>query len=190
MPSNYNPGCDEQVELLVDRVKDGDREAFVRIVAAYQQKVFVLAYSLLRDREDALDLVQEVFMRVYEKIGSYRSGENFQAWLMRIARNLGIDFLRRRKKSDSLSDINLDRADLAAEISDPVSYQTNELIHKALLSIPEKQRLVFILHHFEGLKYEEIARRLGIAGGTVKSLHFKAVQKLKKRLGPALGGGK
>jgi len=86
-----------QVEFLVDRVKKGDREALMKIVAAYQQKVFILAYSMVRDREDALDLVQEVFLRLYEKIQSYRAGESFQAWLMQIARNLSIDFLRRSK---------------------------------------------------------------------------------------------
>ncbi|NPV82796.1 MAG: sigma-70 family RNA polymerase sigma factor [Candidatus Aminicenantes bacterium] len=179
-----------QVEFLVDRVKNGDREAFMKLVAAYQQKVFILAYSMVRDREDALDLVQEVFLRLYEKIQSYRAGESFQAWLMQIARNLSIDFLRRKKtrKKDSLDGLDLDRADLATEPEDPDRFQTGELIHRAVQALPEKQRLVFILHHFDDLKYEEIADRLGIAVGTVKSLHFKAIQNLRKTLAPSLGG--
>lgn len=183
---------DPQVEFLVDRIKNGDREAFMKLVAAYQQKVFILAYSMVRDREDALDLVQEVFLRLYEKIQSYRAGESFQAWLMQIARNLSIDFLRRRKtrKNDSLDGLDLDRADLATECEDPGRFQTGELIHRAVLALPEKQRLVFILHHFDELKYEEIADRLGIALGTVKSLHFKAVQNLRKTLAPSLGGAR
>lgn len=182
--------ADTQVEFLVDRIKKGDREAFMRLVAAYQQKVFILAYSMVRDREDALDLVQEVFLRLYEKIQSYRAGESFQAWLMQIARNLSIDFLRRQKtrKKDSLEALDLDRADLATDREDPDRFQTGELIHRAVLALPEKQRLVFILHHFDELKYEEIADRLGIALGTVKSLHFKAVQNLRKTLAPSLGG--
>ncbi len=181
-----------QVEHLVDRIKNGDREAFMKIVAAYQQKIFVLAYSLVRNREDALDLVQEVFLRLYEKVQSYRPGESFQAWLMQIARNLSIDFLRRSKirKKDSLDGLDLDRADLAADREDPDRFQTGELIRRAVLALPEKQRLVFILHHFDELKYEEIAERLGIAQGTVKSLHFKAIQKLRKALSPSLGGAR
>lgn len=181
-----------QVEHLVDRIKNGDREAFMKIVAAYQQKIFVLAYSLVRNREDALDLVQEVFLRLYEKVQSYRPGESFQAWLMQIARNLSIDFLRRSKtrKRDSLDGLDLDRADLAADREDPDRFQTGELIRRAVLALPEKQRLVFILHHFDELKYEEIAERLGIALGTVKSLHFKAIQNLRKALSPSLGGAR
>lgn len=181
-----------QVEHLVDRIKNGDREAFMKIVAAYQQKIFVLAYSLVRNREDALDLVQEVFLRLYEKVQSYRPGESFQAWLMQIARNLSIDFLRRSKtrKRDSLDGLDLDRAVQAADREDPDRFQTGELIRRAVLALPEKQRLVFILHHFDELKYEEIAERLGIALGTVKSLHFKAIQNLRKALSPSLGGAR
>lgn len=184
--------AETQVEFLVDRIKNGDREAFMKLVAAYQQKVFILAYSMVRDREDALDLVQEVFLRLYEKIHSYRAGESFQAWLMQIARNLSIDFLRRKKtrKKDSLNGLDLDRADLATDREDPDRFQTGELIHRAVLALPEKQRLVFILHHFNELKYEEISDRLGIAVGTVKSLHFKAIQNLRKILAPSLGGAR
>ncbi|MCR4397054.1 MAG: sigma-70 family RNA polymerase sigma factor [Candidatus Saccharicenans sp.] len=180
------------VEFLVERVKQGDREAFMKLVACYQQKVFVLAYSLVRNREDALDLVQEVFLRLYEKIHSYRAGENFQAWLMKIARNLSLDFLRRMKsrKKESLDNLDLDRADLASAEADPSCFQSGEMIQKAVGALPEKQRLVFILHHFDDLKYGEIARRLGIAQGTVKSLHFKAIQNLRKILAPQLGGGR
>ncbi|MCX8159650.1 MAG: sigma-70 family RNA polymerase sigma factor [Candidatus Saccharicenans sp.] len=179
-----------QVEYLVDRIKNGDREAFMKIVAAYQQKVFILAYSMVRDREDALDLVQEVFLRLYEKIQSYRAGESFQAWLMQIARNLSIDFLRRNKtrKKSSLDGLNLDRADLAVGREDPDRFQTRELVYRAVQALPEKQRLVFVLHHYDELKYEEIADRLGIALGTVKSLHFKAINKLRKTLSPSLRG--
>ncbi|HAR36826.1 MAG TPA: RNA polymerase subunit sigma-24 [Acidobacteria bacterium] len=188
-----NGRADEtQVEFLVDRVKQGDREAFMKLVACYQQKVFILAYSLVRNREDALDLVQEVFLRLYEKIHSYRAGENFQAWLMQIARNLSLDFLRRMKsrKKESLDSLDLDRADLAAAEADPSCFQSAEIIQKAVRALPEKQRLVFILHHFDDLKYGEIAGRLGIAEGTVKSLHFKAIQNLRKILTPQLGGGR
>ncbi len=190
MEQRNERAVDPQIEFLVDRVKNGDREAFMKIVAAYQQKIFVLAYSMVRDREDALDLVQEVFIRLYEKIRSYRAGENFQAWLLQIARNLSIDFLRRNKarRKDSLDGLDLDRADLAAEQEDQDRFQTREFIHRAVLALPEKQRLVFILHHFDELKYEEIAERLGIALGTVKSLHFKAIRNLRKTLAPGLGG--
>jgi RNA polymerase sigma-70 factor (ECF subfamily) len=179
-----------QVELLVDRVKNGDKEAFMGIVSGYQQKVFVLAYSMVRDREDALDLVQETFMRLYEKIQSYRSGGNFQAWLMQIVRNLTIDFLRKNKSrnQNNHDSLEVERAKLTSNQDNPDHFNPKEMIHKAVLALPEKQRLVFIMHHFDDLKYQEIATQLQIAEGTVKSLHFKAVQKLRKLLAPQLGG--
>jgi RNA polymerase sigma-70 factor (ECF subfamily) len=163
----------------------------MRIVSAYQQKVFVLTYSMVRDREDALDLVQETFMRLYEKIQSYRSGGNFQAWLMQIARNLSIDFLRKNKsrRQNSLDSLDMERTELPSNQEDQARFNPGDMIHKAVLALPEKQRLVFIMHHFDDLKYQEIAGRLRIAEGTVKSLHFKAVQKLRKLLAPQLGGG-
>jgi len=96
--------CQSSPEFLARRIKEGDKEAFMKLVGLYQQKVFVLAYSMVREREDALDLVQETFLRLYEKINSYRPGENFSAWLMKIARNICIDFIRRQKarKKESL----------------------------------------------------------------------------------------
>ncbi|MGB9893227.1 MAG: RNA polymerase sigma factor [Candidatus Saccharicenans sp.] len=181
---------EHQVEFLVEQVKKGDKEAFMRIVATYQQKIFVLAYSHVRNREDALDLVQETFLRLYEKIQTYRAGENFEAWLMRIVRNLSIDFLRRQKsrKKDSLNSLNLEKMEILSNREDPARFNPGEMIYRAVSTLPEKQRLVFILHHFDDLRYEEIAERLQIAEGTVKSLHFKAIQKLRKILAPQLGG--
>ncbi|MBC7361545.1 MAG: RNA polymerase sigma factor [Candidatus Aminicenantes bacterium] len=186
-------GCisEIEVEFLVERIKQGDKEAFMKIVEGYQQKVFILAYSMVRNREDALDLVQETFMRLYEKIQTYRPKENFTAWLMQIARNLSIDFLRRQKsrKKDNLDVLELGRVDLPSPSDDPAKFNPKEMIHKAVARLPEKQKLVFILHHYDELKYEEIAERLQISVGTVKSLHFKAIQKLRKILAPQLGGG-
>jgi RNA polymerase sigma-70 factor (ECF subfamily) len=178
-------------EFLVERIKQGDKEAFMRIVSSYQQRVFVLAYSMVREREDALDLVQETFMRIYEKIHTYRPGANFNAWLMQVARNISIDFLRRQKsrRKDSLDSLDAGRVDLQSRETDPSRFNPGDMIQKAVARLPEKQKLVFILHHYEELKYEEIARRLRISVGTVKSLHFKAIQKLRKALAPQLGGG-
>ncbi|MDW3228871.1 MAG: sigma-70 family RNA polymerase sigma factor, partial [Acidobacteriota bacterium] len=80
------------------------------------------------------------------------------------------------------------RTELSSNQDNPDRFNPKEMIHKAVLALPEKQRLVFIMHHFDDLKYQEIARQLQIAEGTVKSLHFKAVQKLRKLLAPQLGG--
>ncbi|MDD8020485.1 MAG: RNA polymerase sigma factor [Acidobacteriota bacterium] len=177
-------------EFLVSRVKEGDREAFMKLVGLYQQKIFVLTYSMVREREDALDLVQETFLRLYEKINTYRPGENFSAWLMKIARNICIDFIRKQKarRKESLDSLSPDRIDLADSGQDPARFNPGEIIQKAVSRLPAKQQAVFVLHHYQDLKYEEIAGELKISAGTVKSLHYKAVRKLRKMLARQLGG--
>jgi len=190
MEQKYDQLDEHDIEFLVDKIKQGDKEAFMKVVNLYQKKIFALTYSMVREREDALDLVQEAFLRLYEKIYSYRKGENFNAWLMQIVRNLSIDFLRRKKsrKSDSLESLDIEREDLSAPNENPGKFSPREMIYQAAAELPERQRLVFIFHHFEDLKYEEIATRLNISIGTVKSLHFKAIKKMRRILAPQLGG--
>jgi RNA polymerase sigma-70 factor (ECF subfamily) len=190
MEQKYDQLDEHDIEFLVDKIKQGDKEAFMKVVNLYQKKIFALTYSMVREREDALDLVQEAFLRLYEKIYSYRKGENFNAWLMQIVRNLSIDFLRRKKsrKSDSLESLDIEREDLSSPNENPGKFSPREMIYQAAAELPERQRLVFIFHHFEDLKYEEIATRLNISIGTVKSLHFKAIKKMRRILAPQLGG--
>jgi RNA polymerase sigma-70 factor (ECF subfamily) len=191
MSQSHENYREAQVEFLLEQAKKGEKEAFMEIVARYQQKIFILAYSMTRNREDSLDLVQETFMRLFEKLNFYRAGESFEAWLLQISKNLCVDFLRKQKSRRKGNTISLEEtgAELPSEKEDPARFNPGEMIQKAVLSLPEKQRLVFILHHFDGLKYEEIAERLKIASGTVKSLHFKAIQKVRAILAPQLGGG-
>ena len=82
----------EDVYTLVDKIKEGDREAFMTLTRLYQKKVFLLAYSFFRNKEDALDIVQETFLRLYEKVRMFQRGKNFQNWLLQIAKNLCVDF--------------------------------------------------------------------------------------------------
>src|SRR4030066_635213 len=86
-----------EIGALLKRIRDGDREAFMTISRLYQQKVFVMAYSILRDREDALDAVQETFLRLYQKAGLYKPGNSFQGWLLQMAKNISIDTYRKHQ---------------------------------------------------------------------------------------------
>src|SRR5512137_1028294 len=105
------------ITALLERVKGGDREAFMTVTRLYQQKVFVMAYSILRDREDALDAVQETFFRLYQKAGLFRPGNSFQGWLLQMAKNISIDSYRRRrrKKQDFETARPLDEISVAVE---------------------------------------------------------------------------
>jgi RNA polymerase sigma-70 factor (ECF subfamily) len=185
------PTPHEDIQILLQKAAGGDRQAFKSIVVLYQQKVFLLAFSILRNREDALDVVQETFMRLYQKLDRYEKGRNFQAWLLQIAKNLSIDFYRKHhaRRRDLESERRVEELPLAAEDhrSNPESSELRHLLYRNLEQLAERQRLIFVMKHFNGLEYREIAQVLGISVGTVKSLHFKAVRNLKNRLSPQLG---
>jgi RNA polymerase sigma-70 factor (ECF subfamily) len=184
-------GTEPDISVLMARVKEGDKNAFQDITRRYQQKIFVLAYSFFRDREDALDIVQETFLRLYEKAGLFRQGEDFQAWLLQIARNRCIDSYRRNRnrRNDRAADLRLE--DLPSQAGDSADGERRAdlraLFRSVLDKLAEKQRAVFVMKHYNDMPYLEIARTLGIALGTVKSLHFKAVRNLRKHLGPHMG---
>jgi RNA polymerase sigma-70 factor (ECF subfamily) len=181
----------EDIRILLEKAGEGDRNAFRDIVSLYQQKVFLLAFSILRNREDALDVVQETFMRLYQKLDSYEKGRNFQAWLLQIAKNLSIDYYRKHlgKRREMETEKRVEELQLAADDSrsNPESSELRTVISRSLERLGERQRLIFLMKHFNGLEYKEIADVLGISVGTVKSLHFKAVRNLKNWLSPQLG---
>ena len=181
----------ENITTLLEKAGEGDRQAFKDIVSLHQQKVFLLAFSILRNREDALDVVQETFMRLYQKLDAYESGRNFQAWLLQIAKNLSIDYYRKHhgRRRDMETDQRIEDLPLAAADyrSNPESSELSRVLARNLERLAERQRLIFVMKHFNGLEYREIAQVLGISVGTVKSLHFKAVRNLKNWLSPQLG---
>ncbi|OGD23457.1 MAG: hypothetical protein A2Y69_02040 [Candidatus Aminicenantes bacterium RBG_13_59_9] len=181
----------EDITALLEKAGEGDRQAFKDIVLLHQQKVFLLSYSILKNREDALDVVQETFMRLYQKLDAYEKGRNFKAWLLQIAKNLSIDYYRkhRGRRRDMETDQRIEDLPLAAADyrSNPESSELSRVLARNLERLGERQRLIFVMKHFNGLEYREIAQVLGISVGTVKSLHFKAVRNLKNWLSPQLG---
>lgn len=181
---------DEDICYLLEKAGAGDREAFKTVIRLYQQKVFLLAYSFLRNREDAMDIVQETFLRLYQKLGSYEKDRNFQAWLLQIAKNLCIDHYRKNAKSREMeSEKSVEELNVAAgdDPSGTMSAELREIFSRCLDKLGERQRAVFVLKHYNGLQYSEIAQVLDISIGTVKSLHFKAVRRMRDLLGPQLG---
>jgi RNA polymerase sigma-70 factor (ECF subfamily) len=184
-------GEHDDIHFLVERIKEGDREAFMTVTALYQKKVFLLAFSFFRNREDALDIVQETFLRLYEKVKLYKTGQNFQNWLLQIAKNLCIDYYRKHysRSNEYERDKPIEEMNLAARNeNDPlVESELNGVFSACLKKLSEKQRMIFAMSHFNQLKYSEIAQILGISLGTVKSLHFKAVQNLRGLVAPYLG---
>jgi RNA polymerase sigma-70 factor (ECF subfamily) len=151
-----------------------------------------MAYSILRDREDALDAVQETFLRLYQKAGLFKPGRSFQGWLLQMAKNISIDHYRkhRKRRQEWETDRPLEEIPVAAapvrEGDSPAS-DLRQAFARSVEALAERQKLVFVMRHYNELQFNEISETLKISIGTAKSLHFKAVQNLRKRLAPVLG---
>lgn len=153
----------------------------------YQSRVFGMAFHYVRNREEALDLAQETFVRVYEKISGFSGHATFTSWLLLIARNLCIDHLRRRKARPPASDVPADE-DLALASDAPgpeaegIRSDREKLLYRALGKISEINREMIVLKDIQGLKLEEIATMLGLPLGTVKSRSARARMELARTL--------
>jgi len=181
----------EDINTLIEKIKEGDREAFMTVTRLYQKKVFLLAFSFFHNKEDAMDIVQETFLRFYQKVKMFHSGRNFQSWLLQIAKNLCIDYYRKNYSKSQEWDRKkpIEEMNLPAQ-SEHDPYRSSDLkriFSTCIKKLAEKQRMIFVMKHYNQLKYREIAQVLDISLGTAKSLHFKAVQNLRGLMTPYLG---
>lgn len=172
-------------EQLVFRIKDGDKTAFEEIYWRYKDRVIGIVYGIVRNRDDACELAQEVFVRVYQHIDKYQQGTNFSTWIFRIANNLAIDKYRRKRTAAETEFDNEFQANYVGDgggIMPPIGLnpekacecaELREKISAALDTLSEKQRAALTLCDIEGLSYKEIADILNIQIGTVMSrLHY------------------
>lgn len=180
----------DEISALIERIKLGDREAFMCVTKTYQQKVYQVAFAFFRNHEDALDIVQEAFLRVFQKIELFKAGRNFQNWLLQITRNLCIDTYRRKKKNsvDNMAPLNVDNLHLADESSHHFGKNSDikQIFTQCLEQLSERQRAIFVMKHVNQMKYSEIAQILNVAVGTVKSLNHKAIQNMRGLMSPYL----
>ena len=178
---------------LVVRIQGGDREAFAELVRLFQKKIFAVAYGFFHDRDDALEIVQETFMRVYEKIGSYRPDHSLQSWIYRLTRNLCVDYYRKYTKKrklehgfDSIPARQLASADDCQAAYE--SRQTDEAIERAVGTLSWRQKEVFFLKYRQGMKLRQVAEIMAISLGTVKALHHRALKRIRREVAPEPGG--
>ena len=177
---------------LVERCRGNDDAAFSEVVARYKTKIYNYLYRMTGSAEDAEDLTQEVFVRMYTSIDSFRGQSSLNTWLFRIAGNLCIDRFRRTKNRPAAYSLDapVGDAEMAPEIPD-TTYEPHRLlenvemaeqIQTALSKLPDKLRATLLLHDIEGLPYEEIAQIAGCPLGTVKSRLFNARMQLRQHL--------
>lgn len=173
---------------LVERCRQGDDLAWEALVRRWQGRVYGLAWHYLGNAEDARDAGQEAFVRVYRQLGSF-DGDRFQAWLLRITRNLCLDQLRRRKTRPPLEELRAADEDNAAPTDAAPSPEQawlsgarRRVVHEALRRLNSPNREVILLKDIQGLKLGEIAGMLGLPVGTVKSRAHRARLELARHV--------
>lgn len=159
-------------------------EAFNLLLQKYQQKIYWHVRRLVINHDDADDLVQEVFIKVWKNLANFRSDSQLYTWLYRIATNESITFLNRKKLKNNVSmdEVGYDLADSLEGSTYFDGDKAQMKLQKALLTLPEKQRLVFNMKYFDDLKYEEISAILGTSVGGLKASFHLAVKKIEHYL--------
>jgi RNA polymerase sigma-70 factor (ECF subfamily) len=188
-----------QVDSFIRAAQNGDHGAFEQLVRTYDQSVLRLAMNLLRSPEDARDVYQEAFLRVYRNLHTFRFDCSFHTWLYRIVTNICLDQLRKRKvrKEDSAvvetADGPVDRMDSfeegAAQANPERSMWNQQLrnrIEGALQDLTPRERMVFELRHYQGLRLRNIGEMLGTTEEAAKNCLFRATQKMRSELGDFL----
>jgi RNA polymerase sigma-70 factor (ECF subfamily) len=181
---------------LIRAAQQGDQDAFERLVRNYDQSVLRLAYNLLRSQEDAHDVYQEAFLRVYKNLDQFRFDCSFHTWLYRIVTNLCLDILRKRKvrKEESTvvetSEGVVDRMAIVPEEraeNDPqrrlFSSQLKKRIDEVLAGLTPRERMVFEMRHYEGMRLRAIGEVLGTSEEAAKNCLFRVTQKMRVALG-------
>lgn len=157
-------------------------ESFAKLVERYQNRMFNYAYRMTGSREDAQDLAQETFIRVYTHLESFRTEERFSPWIYRIATNLCLNHIKRRKRAATA----LPRLFFPEELESPEGHleetEERQVLQGAILKLPDHYRAVILLRHVEELSYDEIAHALGMPLGTVKTRLFRARELLQDHL--------
>lgn len=177
-------------QRAIDAVKRGDPSAYDYLVSKYMKRVVSIAWGIVRNAHDAEDLAQEAFVKAYQSIGRFKSGQSFGPWIYRIVTNLALDVVKHRKRfrHEELRDVEpagrRDDADLPAR-----SGELSVRIDDAIESLPEMQRVVARLYLVEEFGHAEIAEMTGLSEGTVRSHLSLARGKLKERLSDLHGEG-
>lgn len=180
---------------LIRKIKGGDIASFEQFFNEYQKRVYNLAYRMIGNEQDAADITQEVFVRVYGSLNRLNNEETFFAWLRTIMVNLCRDYFRkaaRTIKADSLDEkVTVDGSEVEYQVEGKSSNpgkllerkELQEAVQRAINSLSEEQRMAVVLHHIEGMDVKDISEKLNIPEGTVKSRLARARDELKRKLG-------
>jgi RNA polymerase sigma-70 factor (ECF subfamily) len=181
--------------VLVEHARAGSAAAFETLMRRHERRAYAIALGLVKDENDAREVVQEAFLRVHRGLPQFQGTATFFTWLYRIVTNLSIDLMRRpqRHETDSLDQLQVELlADLVGRghlDADPLEAlwrkEVVERVAKCVSALPPYHRGVIVMREIDGLSYEEMARTMGVSKGTIMSRLFHARQKLQRSLAHA-----
>lgn len=185
----------EEDRVLIEAAREGDRSAFRKLVERHQRRAYTIAVNLVRDENDAREIVQEAFLRVHRGLPSFQGGSSFFTWLYRIVTNLAIDMVRKPGRSigefeetappDSSQDSDspfLSHMDGANPLETLHRNELSKKLAEALEALPPYHRGVILMREVDGMSYDEMAQVMGVSKGTIMSRLFHARQKLQRAL--------
>ncbi|SDZ37620.1 RNA polymerase sigma-70 factor, ECF subfamily [Evansella caseinilytica] len=183
---------DAVVKKIINEVKRGDQQAFAELVELYKDKVYQVAYRMLGNVHEAQDIAQEAFLRAYTNLESFDMNRKFSTWLFRIATNLAIDRIRKKKPDFHLEDQVAGTEDLtyysqfASDEELPedkvVKLEMQEWVQNEIMMLPPKYRSAIVLKYMEDLSLKEISNILNLPVATVKTRIHRGREALRKRL--------
>lgn len=190
MTTSNEPGDAGRAERdLVERCRRGDHAAFEELYRRHAPRLYNLAYRMMGSAADAEDLLQEVFLLAYRKLGSFRGDSAIGTWLYRLAVNHGLDVLRRRASGPGERSESIDAPDAAplAAPAPPLGCVARIDLERAIAALPPACRAAFLLHDVEGFGHQEVAALLGVTEGTSKSQVHRARRRIRAFLAQRAG---
>jgi RNA polymerase sigma-70 factor, ECF subfamily len=175
MPADQPAASPDAVETLIQRCLQGDQHAWDLIVRQYWRKVFNVAYKFVGKHDEAEDLTQDIFLKIFRSLDTFDRRANFQTWLISVSRNLCIDHYRSVRKERETIDRGVDASELSPAAPEPGPIAALEqrdrvvLLRQAMAALPETLRTAVMLRDIQELSYQEIADKLRLPEGTVKS---------------------
>lgn len=170
--------------LIIAKFADENtrEEAFRELIKKYQQKIYWHVRRMVISHDDADDVVQDIFIKVWRNLAKFREDSQLYTWLYRIATNECITFLNKKKQKQNISLDDENSAYLSESLADGAYFSGDKAqmkLQQALLTLPDKQRLVFNMKYFEDLKYDEISAIVGTSVGALKASYHLAVKKIE-----------
>ena len=166
------------------RKKETRNYAFDQLVKKYQKKLYWIIRRMVIDHQDANDVLQDVFIKVYKNLHNFREDSQLYTWLYRIATNETLTFLKNKRKRFFIPIVDVEQ-ELTEKLTTNSSPESDEISHKlqqSILTLPEKQRIVFNMRYFEELSYKDMSEILGTSEGALKASYHHAVKKIEKYL--------